>query len=110
MRCWPVTKGNAVNEDADSPSAVRTCTVRAASALHARPAARLVQAVQDFDAELVLIHGKARANAKSILDILALSIQEGDRIELEARGADADAALEVLSGLLRSGFLEGELV
>ena len=85
---------------------VRTCTLRAASTLHARPAAHLVQAVQRFDAELVLIHGKDRADAKSILDILSLSIQEGDWLEVEASGIDAAAALEVLSRLFASGFEE----
>ena len=78
--------------------------MRAVSTLHARPAARLVQAIQDFDAELFLIRDSVRADAKSILDILALSIQEGDWLELEAGGADADAALEVLSGLFTSDF------
>jgi len=63
-----------------------------------------VQAIQDFDADLVLIRDTARADAKSILDILALSIQEGDWLENEACGADADAALEVLSGLFTSDF------
>jgi phosphocarrier protein len=80
--------------------------VRAASTLHARPAAQLVKAVQFFDAELVLVRDTIRADAKSILDILALSIQEGDWIEIEASGADADAALEVLSRLFTSGFGE----
>jgi phosphotransferase system HPr (HPr) family protein len=78
--------------------------VRAASTLHARPAARLVQAIQDFDAELVLIRGEVRADAKSILDILVLSIQKGDWLEIEADGADADAALEILSTLFASDF------
>jgi len=93
-----------VSETTNAVSAVRTCTVRAASTLHARPAARLVQAIQDFDAELVLIRGETRADAKSILDILVLSIQEGDWLEIEAGGADADAALEVLSALFASDF------
>jgi phosphotransferase system HPr (HPr) family protein len=86
-----------------SPSVLR-CTARAASALHARPAARLVRAIQDFDAELVVIRDRTRADAKSILDILSLSIQEGDWLEIEASGADAATALEVLSGLFASGF------
>ena len=96
--------GNPVIESYNACSPLQTCTVRAASTLHARPAARLVQAIQDFDAELVLIRDKARADAKSILDILALSIQEGDWLEIEACGADAEAALEVLSGLFTSNF------
>ena len=79
-------------------------SVRAAATLHARPAAHLVQTVQSFDAELVLIHDGIRADAKSILDILTLSIQEGDWLELEASGIDAAAALEVLAGLFHSGF------
>ena len=81
-----------------------TCTVRAASTLHARPAAHLVQAMRNFDAELVLIRGEARADARSILDILAFSIQDGDWLEVEASGVDAGAALEVLSRLFASGF------
>ena len=85
-------------------SSVLTCTVRAASALHARPAARLVQAIQDFDAELVLIRDRARADAKSILDILALSIQAGDWLEIEAGGTEAGEALAVLASLFTSGF------
>ena len=96
--------GNLVNENNNACSSVLTCTVRAVSTLHARPAARLVQAIQDFDAELVLIRDKVRADAKSILDILALSIQAGDWLEIEASGADAGAALDVLSGLFRSNF------
>jgi phosphotransferase system HPr (HPr) family protein len=80
--------------------------VRAASTLHARPVAQLVQAVQVFDAELVLVRDAIRADAKSILDILTLSIQEGDWLEIEASGADADAALEVLARLFTSGFGE----
>ena len=96
--------GNLVKDSNSTSSSLRSCTVRAASTLHARPAARLVQAIQDFDAELVLIRDSIRADAKSILDILALSIHEGDRLTIEASGADADAALEVLSSLCTSDF------
>lgn len=95
-----------MNDAPNALSPVLTCTVRAASTLHARPAARLVQAIQDFDAELVLVRGQARADAKSILDILSLSIQEGDWLEVEGSGAEAGAALEVLSRLFISGFEE----
>ena len=93
-----MSKGN------NARPSVLTCTIRAASTLHARPAAYLVQAIQHFDAELVLVRDADRADAKSILDILALSIQEGDWLEVEASGVDADAALEVLSSLFASGF------
>jgi phosphocarrier protein len=96
--------GNTVSEADTTFSSVLTCTVRAVATVHARPATHLVQAIQDFDAEIVLVRDSARADAKSILDILALSIQEGDWLEIEASGADAGAVLEVLSRLFASGF------
>ena len=92
--------------NSNSLSPVLTRKARAAATLHARPAAHLVQAIQHFDAELALVHDQVRANAKSILDILALAIQEGDWLVLEAGGADAAAALEILAGLFASGFEE----
>ena len=93
-----------MSETHSACSSALTCKVRAAFTLHARPAAQLVQAVQNFDAELVLIRDNTQADAKSILDILVLSIQEGDWLVIEANGADAGAALEVLAGLFTSGF------
>jgi len=95
-----------VNENLHAFSPVLTCTVRAAFTLHARPAARLVQAIQHFDAELVLVRDQARVDARSILEILSLSIQEGDWLEVEGSGAEAGAALEALSRLFTSGFEE----
>jgi phosphotransferase system HPr (HPr) family protein len=88
----------------DDHPLVQRCTVRAACTLHARPAARLAQAIQHVDAELVLIRDADKADARSILDILALSIQEGEWLEVEASGPDAGAALEIISELFASGF------
>jgi phosphotransferase system HPr (HPr) family protein len=42
------------------------------------------------------------ANAKSILDLLVLAAGRGDWLDLEARGADAEAAVEALWELAAS--------
>lgn len=94
-------------QDAQSPAgSVLTLVVRAPHSLHVRPAARLVRLIQDFEADLTLIREGARADAKSILDVLGLSVMEGDRLEVQAAGSDAGEALEVISRLFAGSFEE----
>ncbi len=83
-----------------------TLAARAPHSLHARPAARLVQVAQGFESDLTLLRGEARADAKSILDVIGLSVQGGDRLEIRAAGGDAQAALEALSRLFAGNFEE----
>lgn len=74
--------------------------------LHARPAARLAQAAQQFISS-VSMHCRDRViDAKSILDILALAAGPGSEIELRARGEDAQAAVDHLAGLFLKRFGE----
>lgn len=64
--------------------------------LHARPAARLVQLSQNFDAEIKICSQDAEANAKSILDILSLSASSGAILTLKCKGVDASKACSSL--------------
>ena len=65
--------------------------------LHARPAAKLAQEAQRFDADIRLKLGAQEADAKSILDILSLAAAQGCGMTLQAVGADAEDALSTLS-------------
>ncbi len=47
------------------------------------------------------------ANAKSILTVLSLGVNQGDRIELTTEGERADEALNALLDLIRANFGEG---
>ncbi|QDV39589.1 HPr family phosphocarrier protein [Tautonia plasticadhaerens] len=68
--------------------------------LHLRAAARLAQAAAGFVAE-VRVRGDGRvADARSILDLMMLAADCGSRLDLEARGADAEAAARVLADLV----------
>lgn len=56
-----------------SPSARQvTLTIHNANGLHARPAARLVAAANQFAAEITLIKGEKKANAKSLNQVAGL--------------------------------------
>jgi len=68
--------------------------------IHARPAAQLVEKAQTFECEITLKTDKAEADARSILEILSLAATQGTEITIEAKGMDADAAIEQLSKIL----------
>jgi len=74
--------------------------------LHARPASTLAEVVGRFEAEISLENRRngARANARSVLEMVALGVKRGDRCRLEIRGADAESAAASLRA-----FLDNEL-
>ena len=74
---------------------------------HARPAARIVQALAPFKAEATVSNltlSKGPANATSINALLTLGVRQGHEIEFSASGDDAQAALNVLSELAKANF------
>jgi phosphocarrier protein HPr len=69
-------------------------------ALHAHPAGSLVRAAAAFAAEIFVSANGRRANAKSILDVLALGAEGGAELVIAASGDDAVAAAEHLAVLV----------
>ena len=70
------------------------------SGLHARPAARFVQAASRFASRIVLRQDGREADAKSLIALLGLTIRPSSEITLAADGPDADAALAALEAEL----------
>jgi phosphotransferase system HPr (HPr) family protein len=68
--------------------------------LHARPAARFVQAASKFESRIVIRHGDREADAKSLIALLGLTIRPSSEIVLAADGPDADVALTSLAAEL----------
>jgi phosphotransferase system HPr (HPr) family protein len=62
-------------------------------ALHARPAGSFVKVAMAFLSTIRVRAGDREANAKSILEVMALGAEGGSEISLRADGDDADAAL-----------------
>jgi PTS hybrid protein len=69
--------------------------------LHARPAAMLARAVAGLDAEVVVRLGDQQADARSVLALLGLAARQGDRLEVTARGPQAQAALDQVRNTVR---------
>ncbi|MET1070575.1 MAG: phosphoenolpyruvate--protein phosphotransferase [Pseudomonas prosekii] len=71
--------------------------------LHARPAAVFAQAAKRFAASVFLHKQHERVNAKSLVAIMTLQTAHRDVVHVSAAGADAEAAIEILSELLING-------
>lgn len=76
--------------------------------MHARPAAEFVKLAATFTADLTVEKGGVSVDGKSIMGVLMLAAEKGSTLLISATGADADAALEALSELVRGGFNEGD--
>jgi phosphotransferase system HPr (HPr) family protein len=72
-------------------------TVKDPAGLHARPAAKFVQAASRFESRIVIRQGEREADAKSLIAILGLTIRPSSQIVLAADGPDAEAALDGLA-------------
>ena len=80
--------------------------IRHPAGLHARPAALFVQTASRFVSDLQVSHGQRRANAKSILSVLTLGVNQGAAITIRAEGSDAGQALAALQALVENNFGE----
>jgi len=77
--------------------------IRGPLGLHARPAARLAQALKPFRAQVYLSRGQRRVNACSILDVLTLAAPAGTRLTVIAEGEEAEEAVRRLKEILEAG-------
>ena len=72
--------------------------------LHMRPANKFVELALQFQAEIRVHYNGNEFNGKSILDLTSLAAECGTRLDLEARGPDAAAAVESLADLVSARF------
>lgn len=84
----------------------RDVTIVNPQGLHARPASLIVRTTNDFSSEVTLRIGNESANCKSIMEVMMLASPQGTVGVLEAKGPDAQAALEALQKLFAEGFGE----
>lgn len=79
-------------------------TLNNRSGLHAKPVSTFVRAANKFHSEIFISKDSVKANAKSIMGVIILAVQQGDTIVLEAEGDDEQEAIESLTELIDSKF------
>ena len=85
----------------------RDVVVPNALGLHARAAARFVQAAGRFAAAIRVTRGDRTVDGKSIMGVLLLAAARGTLLTIAAEGPDAESAVTELAALVMSGFGEG---
>lgn len=72
--------------------------------LHTRPSTELVKCAASFKSQVTLIYQNLTVNGKSLLGILMLAASRGAKINIEAVGEDAEAAVQSILNLARNKF------
>ena len=72
--------------------------------LHTRPSTELVKCASSFTSQIFLSYQKLSVNAKSLLGVLMLAAKKGAKIQVEAEGEDAEAAISALTELACNNF------
>lgn len=74
-------------------------TINSKNGLHARPASLIVNAATKYKGEISLVKGESQINAKSIMNIMAMGLSEGETIKIVANGdgaADIERKLKAI--------------
>lgn len=74
--------------------------------LHARASAKFVKCAEGFDADIMVSRDGMSVPATSIMGLMMLGAAMGTSIAVEAKGPQAEAALEALAQLVASKFDE----
>jgi phosphocarrier protein len=70
------------------------------SGLHARPAARFVQLTNKFKSSIQICKSSKCVDAKNILKVLSLGVDQGDIITVKVEGPDEEEAYKSVLELL----------
>ena len=91
-----------------SAAASRTVEITNKRGLHARASAKFVKRATEFDAEVRVSKDGQTVDARSIMGLMMLAAGPGCCIDIEAEGAEAEAAGQALAALVESRFDEEE--
>ncbi len=80
-----------------------TVRVLCPNGIHISPAGVMAKLLAPLSAHVTIVRGAARGNAADVDEVLALALREGEDVTVQAEGADADAATEIVCAVLREG-------
>lgn len=78
----------------------RTVTFNCEDSMHMKAIAVLIQKTSVFNSSIWLTRGDRRANAKSLLGVMSLGIENGMEIEITAEGSDEEDAIQSVAEYL----------
>lgn len=70
--------------------------------LEARPIALLVQVASQFESDIYIESGNKRVNAKSIMGMMSLGLDNGETVRVSTAGEDEDKAMNEIEKFLKA--------
>ena len=77
-------------------------TVSLPNYVEARPVAEIVQTASQYESTIYLISGTKKINAKSIMGMMSLELDNNGEIVVSADGTDEEAALKEIEEFVSS--------
>ncbi len=71
------------------------------SGIDAKLAQQIVQKASEYEADMILKYEGKEVDLKSILGIMSLAVLDGAKIEIEAKGEDAEEAIDALKKMIK---------
>ena len=81
----------------------KSMTIALKDGLEARPIAELVQVASKYDSRIYIELGTKRVNAKSIMGMMSLELDNGDEMTVSADGADEEPAIADIETYVTTG-------
>ena len=78
----------------------RTVNVKFSKNLSASPVALLVQKASKFDSIIYIEAGERKVNAKSIMGMMSITLDEGDELLIKCDGSDEAGAIDTVEKFL----------
>lgn len=79
---------------------MRNIQINLENGLEASPVALLVQEASKYESKIYIQSGGKRVNAKSIMGMMSLGLDNGEALTVSAEGADEKAAVEGIEHFL----------
>ncbi|WWR15672.1 HPr family phosphocarrier protein [Lachnospiraceae bacterium JLR.KK008] len=78
----------------------KSVKIELSNGLEARPVALLVQVASQYESTVYLESGSKRVNAKSIMGMMSLGLNNGEEVTVICEGKDEEAATDNVEKLL----------
>ena len=73
--------------------------------IHARPASKITNAATKYKSEISFIIDGRVANAKSLINLMALGVKMNNKVEIQAKGFDEDKAIVGIEKVMKESKL-----
>lgn len=77
-----------------------TVEIKLQNGLEARPVAMLVQVASKYESKIYLESTGKKVNAKSIMGMMSLGLDNGDQVTVTAEGTDEEVAVDAIEKYL----------